>query len=279
LTERHFFDLLRRAETARIKSKEINMAATDIGDNRTGASALMADDEPRGRRGYAVGVTQMTVTHLQEMIRDGRIKPGEALPPQRDLARDLNISRATLREALSILATIGQIVARPSGRGFVVSPEDDTLATPSWRFAARYSLREVYQFRYIAESYAAQLAAINHTKQEVEELQDSIEAFRKAARALDLTVYAQADFDFHQIILRISGNKLLIDMHQTFASVLFESQRLPTERRGNLWNAVTEHERIVEAIAMNDPEGASYYMRKHISMAGSRAGLLPSELP
>jgi GntR family transcriptional regulator, transcriptional repressor for pyruvate dehydrogenase complex len=279
LTERHFFDLLRRAETARIKSKEINMAATDIGDNRTGVSALMADDEPRGRRGYAVGVTQMTVTHLQEMIRDGRIKPGEALPPQRDLARDLNISRATLREALSILATIGQIVARPSGRGFVVSPEDDTLATPSWRFAARYSLREVYQFRYIAESYAAQLAAINHTKQEVEELQDSIEAFRKAARALDLTVYAQADFDFHQIILRISGNKLLIDMHQTFASVLFESQRLPTERRGNLWNAVTEHERIVEAIAMNDPEGASYYMRKHISMAGSRAGLLPSELP
>jgi GntR family transcriptional repressor for pyruvate dehydrogenase complex len=279
LTERHFFDLIRRAEAARIKSKEINMAATDIGDNRTGVSALMADDEPRGRRGYAVGVTQMTVTHLQEMIRDGRIKPGEALPPQRDLARDLNISRATLREALSILATIGQIVARPSGRGFVVSPEDDTLATPSWRFAARYSLREVYQFRYIAESYAAQLAAINHTKQEVEELQDSIEAFRKAARALDLTVYAQADFDFHQIILRISGNKLLIDMHQTFASVLFESQRLPTERRGNLWNAVTEHERIVEAIAMNDPEGASYYMRKHISMAGSRAGLLPSELP
>ena len=255
------------------------MAATDIGDNRTGVSALMADDEPRGRRGYAVGVTQMTVTHLQEMIRDGRIKPGEALPPQRDLARDLNISRATLREALSILATIGQIVARPSGRGFVVSPEDDTLATPSWRFAARYSLREVYQFRYIVESNAAQLAAIDHTKQEVEELKDSIEAFRKAARALDLAAYAQADFDFHRIILRISGNKLLIDMHQTFASVLFESQYVPTERPGSLWNAVTEHERVVEAIAMNDPEGASYYMRKHINMAGSRAGLLPSELP
>jgi GntR family transcriptional repressor for pyruvate dehydrogenase complex len=255
------------------------MAATDIGDNRTGVSALMAEDEPRGRRDYAVGVTRMTVNHLQEMIRNGRIKPGEALPPQRNLARDLNISRATLREALSILATIGQIVANPSGRGFVVSSEDDTLATPSWRFAARYSLREVYQFRYIVESNAAQLAAIDHTKQEVEELKDSIEAFRKAARALDLAAYAQADFDFHRIILRISGNKLLIDMHQTFASVLFESQCLPTERPGSLWNAVTEHERVVEAIAMNDPEGASYYMRKHISMAGSRAGLLPSELP
>lgn len=255
------------------------MARTGSDDHKTDVTALMAEDEPRGRRDYAVGVTRTTVTHLQAMIRDGRIKPGEALPPQRDLARDLNISRATLREALSILATIGQIVARPSGRGFVVSPEDDTLATPSWRFAARYSLREVYQFRYIAESYAAQLAAIDHTKQEVEELKESIEAFRRATREPDLAGYAQADFDFHQIILRTSRNKLLIDMHHTFASVLFESQRLPTERRGNLWNAVTEHERILEAIAMNDPDGASYYMRKHISMAGTRAGLSASELP
>ena len=67
-------------------------------------------------------------------------------------------------------------------------------------------------------------------------------------------------------------------MHQTFASVLFESQRLPASA-GNLWNAVHEHERILEAIEMNDPDGASYYMRKHISMAGSRAGLAPHELP
>ena len=45
------------------------------------------------------------------MIRDGRLLPGALLPPQRDLARDLNVSRATLREALSILGTIGQIAA------------------------------------------------------------------------------------------------------------------------------------------------------------------------
>lgn len=79
--------------------------------------------------------------------------------------------------------------------------------------------------------------------------------------------------------MRISRNKLLVDMHHTFASVLLESQRMPTERRGSLWFAVKEHERILEAIAMDDPEGASYYMRKHISMAGSRAGLPPAELP
>jgi GntR family transcriptional repressor for pyruvate dehydrogenase complex len=249
-----------------------------IHDDNASMTLPMAEDGPKDRRDYAVGVTRTTVSRLQEMIRDGRLRPGEVLPPQRDLAQHLKISRATLREALSILATIGQIVARPGGRGFIVS-EEDALATPSWRFAARYSPREVYQFRYIVESYAAELAAISHTEQDVEDLRESVEAFRAATRSNDLAAYAQADFEFHQIMLRISRNKLLVDMHQTFASVLFESQRLATAQRGNLWNAVNEHERILEAVAMSDPDGASYYMRKHISMAGSRAGLPATELP
>lgn len=253
------------------------MADVDSDNYQTAVTPAEAGDGKKRER--AAGVAQATVATLQEMIRDGRLQAGALLPPQRDLARDLNVSRATLREALSILATIGQITARPGGRSFICADPNEAPATPSWRFAARYSLSEVYQFRYIAESYAAQLAAISHTQQEIEELKENMEAFRKATRANDLVAYAQADFDFHQLIMRISRNKLLIDMHQTFASVLLESQRLPTERRGNLWMAVHEHERILEAIAMSDPDGASYYMRKHISMAGSRAGLPASQLP
>lgn len=234
---------------------------------------------PRDRREPGGSVAQATVATLQSMIRDGRLQPGDRLPPQRDLARDLNVSRATLREALSILATIGEIVARQGGRGFVCADPSGPPATPSWRFATRYSLSEVYQFRYIVESYAAELAALTHTEQEIADLKVCTTAFRQAARDNDLAAYAQADFDFHNLIMRISRNKLLVDMHQTFASVLLESQRLPTERRGNLLIAVQEHDRIVEAVAMGDPDGAKYYMRKHISMAGSRAGLPPSQLP
>jgi GntR family transcriptional repressor for pyruvate dehydrogenase complex len=235
--------------------------------------------EQRERREPGGAVAQATVAALQAMIRDGELRPGDLLPPQRTLARDLKVSRATLREALSILATIGEIVAREGGRGFVCADPTDAGARPSWRFAARYSLREVYQFRYVVESYAAELAAVGHTEQEIVDLKDCALAFRKAARASDLIAYAQADFDFHNLIMRISRNNLLVDMHQTFASVLLESQRLPTERPGNLLVAVQEHDRIVEAITMADPDGANYYMRKHISMAGSRAGLPPSELP
>lgn len=253
------------------------MMKLDLNDDGTAPSP--SPDLPRERRETSVGVAQATVAALRSMIRDGRLRPGDTLPPQRDLARDLSVSRATLREALSILATIGEIVAREGGRGFVCADPSGAPATPSWRFAARYSLSEVYQFRYIVESYAAELAALTHTNQEIADLKECTATFRNAAREKDLNAYAQADFDFHNLIMRISRNKLLVDMHQTFASVLLESQRLPTERRGNLLFAVQEHDRILEAIAMDDPDGANYYMRKHISMAGSRAGLPPSQLP
>jgi GntR family transcriptional repressor for pyruvate dehydrogenase complex len=235
-------------------------------------------EDPGGNLSGVVNVTKATVAELQMMMRDGRIKPNEKLPSQRELASALKVSRATLREALSVLATIGAISVRPGKRGFISSPEGSS-EMPSWRFSARYSLSEVYHVRYISESYAAEVAAIKHTPAEMAELEESAERFRAAARSKDIIAYARADSDFHQSILKISGNKLLIDMNRTFASILVESQLLPTVRPGNLWIAVKEHERILEAIAMNDPDGARYFMRKHITMAGSRAGLAFHELP
>ena len=247
-------------------------------DGHDDADSPVTELEDKPRTPSAGSVAQATVSTLQAMIREGRLKPGERIPPQRNLARELSVSRATLREALSILSTIGQIVPRPNGRGFVCAQPGDK-ATPSWRFAARYSLREVYQFRFIAESYAASLAAMCHTDEEIAALRACLDTLRKAAKDTDIPGHAKADFQFHRLIMRSSRNKLLVDMHDTFAKVVLESQRLPTERRGRLWVVVLEHERILEAIAMGDPEGASYYMRKHISMAGDRAGVPPSELP
>ncbi len=228
------------------------------------------------RRELSSNVTQAAVASLRAMIRDGVFKSGTALPPQRDLAQQLGVSRASLREAVSILGTLG-LLSIEQGRGtFLVSNAERAVTgqpTGSWRFAARYSPEEVYQFRLIAESQAVQLAAMNHTDQEVAELAQNLERFRQATRLSDLGAYAQADFDFHRLIIRFSRNRLLADMHGSFAGVLLEAQRLPLIRRDTLWEAVLEHERIVESLKRSDPEGARYYMRQHLSRACSRAGI------
>jgi len=226
-------------------------------------------------------VAQNTVLAMQGMIRAGRFKPGEPLPPQRELAQNLGVSRASLREAVSVLATIG-LLSIEHGRGtFVVGNaerEAKGRVAASWRFAARYSPEEVYQFRYIAESHAAQLAVMKHTVDELAELNTNLDLFRSAAGQGALAAYAEADFEFHALVMRFSRNRLLADMHRNFASVLLESQRLPLIQRDDLWQAVIEHERIVEAFTRNDPEGGRYYMRQHLSRACARAGIALTEI-
>ena len=224
------------------------------------------------------GAVAATVKTLASMIAEGRWPQGAALPPQRELARLLDISRATLREATSVLLTTGKIKAQDNGRGFVITDGSDER-NGAWPQASPYSLREVYQLRHVVESYAAQLAAMSRTEDDLAGLRSATAAFRRAAQEADLGSYVEADAEFHRQILAISGNRLLVDMHRTFAGVMQESQRMPVLYPGDLWPAVKEHELILEAIERGDPDGAHYYMRKHISMGGSRSGLSPTELP
>lgn len=224
------------------------------------------------------GAVAATVKTLASMIAEARWPQGAALPPQRELARLLDISRATLREAISVLLTTGKIKAQDNGRGFIIS-DGSVERHGAWPQAAPYSLREVYQLRHVVESYAAQLAAISRTQDDLAALRDALAAFRQGAHEGDLGGYIEADAEFHRQILAMSGNRLLVDMHRTFAGVMKDSQRMPVLRPGDLWPAVKEHELILEAIERGDPDGAHYYMRRHISMGGSRSGLSPTELP
>ena len=78
--------------------------------------------------------------------------------------------------------------------------------------------------------------------------------------------------------MQMSRNRMLVDLHHTYHQVLEESQRLPFARRSLVWEPVIEHERIVQAIAMHDPEGSGYYMRLHINRAAARVGLAITEV-
>ena len=229
-------------------------------------------------------MTQTVLLRIQEMLRTGEIAPGQTLPPQRKLAEDLQVSRASLREALSILDTLGLIrieqgrgtfavvpgVADPAGNGAAAAPAG---VTGTWRFAARYAAEEVYQFRLIAEPGAAALAARHASDAQLAQLEQNLRAFKAAARGMDLVSTAQVDFEFHKLIATFSGNRLLADLHHTHHQVVLESQRLPLARHSRLWEAIIEHERILKALALHDPEGAAYYMRKHIHRAADRVGI------
>lgn len=223
-------------------------------------------------------VPQATARRIQEMIHAGDLREGDLLPPQRELSERLNVSRASLREALSVLETLGLLRTEPRRGTRVAATEmlGDT-ALPPWRFWKRYSLSEVYQFRFVTEGYAARLAATRTSAAELNTLKQSLRDFRDAVCERDLVASSQLDFGFHKLIMDYSGNRVFTDLHGSFGSVLLESQRLPLTQHERLWEPVNEHENIVQAIEKRDPDGASYFMHVHITRAADRVGVSLSD--
>ena len=73
--------------------------------------------------------------------------------------------------------------------------------------------------------------------------------------------------------MRISANRMFVAVHASYGAVVLESQRLPLLRFERMWEPVTEHENVMQAIESHDPDGAAYFMRVHIFRAASRIGI------
>lgn len=225
-------------------------------------------------------VPQAAVQKIQQMILSGELAKGQKLPSQRLLSEQLKVSRASLREALSVLETLGLLRIEP-GRGTSVTADDPVDRAPIdfWRFSSRYTPREVYQFRLLIESYAARLVATNVTDEQIAQLTQIVEDYKATTLQLDLVASSQKDFELHHMIMQLSQNRIFEDLHSNYRNIFLASQRLPMARHSRLWEPAVEHERLVEAIARRDPEGAEYYMRLHITRAADRVGVPLINLP
>lgn len=222
-------------------------------------------------------VPQSAVQRIQAMILEGPLAPGERLPAQRELAEQLGISRASLREALSVLETLG-LVRVEVGRGvFVVEPGGGAagrIPEPRWRFADRYSQHEVYETRLTLEPRAAGLAAVKSAVGPLAEIGRSVDGMRRAVESGDLIAVAECDSVFHRTIVECSGNRMFVELFRTVNGVMDEIQRLPFIHHDRIWETVHEHEAILAALGDRDAAAASSAMARHITAAAGRIGVI-----
>lgn len=204
---------------------------------------------------------RVVADRIQQIIRDERIHPGGRLPSERDLATRLDVSRASLREALIALEVSGTIEVR-GGSGIYVSavPEPDEALSE-----AGPGPFEVLSARRLVEPEIAAIAARMATD-------SAIDAIFQAAQDMELrhadkSSNEQADRAFHNAIARATGNSALIGVMDYL-----------WDQRGRLWHRLKEHfqteelrqetladhRRVVQAIAERDPAAARKAMRAHL---------------
>ncbi|MBI3907197.1 MAG: FadR family transcriptional regulator, partial [Pseudomonas fluorescens] len=157
-------------------------------------------------------VPEVALQAIRKLITEQGFGPGDALPSQRDLAVQLGVSRASLREALSSLSALGVISIQPGKGVFVQSPVELPRgdAAPGWPFAAQASPLDIFQLRYALEGFAAGLAAVTLSTDELDVLEDNVAAMRNELKSGDFEAAARLDFEFHRRILLASGNQAML---------------------------------------------------------------------
>ncbi|RAM62029.1 FadR/GntR family transcriptional regulator [Herbaspirillum rubrisubalbicans] len=216
---------------------------------------------------------------LQRQILSGTYAPGAMLPSQRELAESMGISRASLREALSMLEALGFIRSVP-GKGTLVSERQEGRVAPpqppageGGTSAAALDLAAVFQLRYTLESAAAALAARHISAHATPRLWGIQARFEDALKNLDLVSASHADLEFHQLVAELSGNPAFSQVVRQFERPISHSLRVPFADRERIWAPASQHRAIAAAISAGDIEAARLAMQQHIVNAAQRVGL------
>lgn len=210
------------------------------------------------------------VEHVQRLILKGGLKAGDRLPSQRELAEQLGVSRPSLREALTVLETMGLVTVRAGSGVFVAKPG---TRAPLWRFSDRCTPADVYEARLGLEGYAARLAAARVDQSAGDRLTRCTQEMRNALKTGDIIGVAAKDAEFHDLVFELCGNPVLAAMYRPVREILIESQRLPMAKIDRLSETVREHENILACILDRKPDKAEAAMQDHIRSAASRFGV------
>ncbi|MFE5191439.1 FadR/GntR family transcriptional regulator [Streptomyces sp. NPDC056628] len=207
---------------------------------------------------------------IRAAILSGELKSGEMLPPEAELARQFNVSRTTLREALRVLSSQHLITKVPGARGgnFVQSIDyhslgdvmmesvDNLLALGSIEFD------EVAEVRQQLEVPSVRLAAVNRTDEHVQQLTAIVE--RQKTASVDDPEIPELDRQFHTLIARASGNRVLASfvaaLHHATEPVHYLDLSPEVGRE-----TVKQHQRIVQAVQRQDPDAGEAAVVKHLT--------------
>lgn len=225
-------------------------------------------------------VPQSVAREIQAMIQAGQLKPGEKIPSQREFSQKFGISRASLREALLTLETLG-LLKTEAGRGTFVAASDGAAGQAGhmapWRYSESYSVFDVFQTRILLEGEIARLSAGRLSQTQLEKMEKATKTMEDCWANQDLLANVDADLEFHGIIVSACSNTMLKALYQTVRDQVTETQRqpIPITDPERMRQSIAEHRRIIAALKANDGVSARSEMEAHIRNTARCAGLKP----
>jgi len=213
------------------------------------------------------------VEQIKQLMAGGELKPGDKLLPERELAERLQVSRASVREAIRALEMMGFVEIRPGDGTFVRDTNTDDIIQPLAMFLAveKTSLLEMFAIRMIFETATARMAAEQASEEEVGEIKTALEKMIESLNVQDSEKGEEYDTAFHYAVAEATHNGLLIRLFRTitedFSRAVSAARRQLYTDAHNPQKIIDQHRRIYEAIKNHNPDLAAQAMLEHLTYA------------
>jgi GntR family transcriptional repressor for pyruvate dehydrogenase complex len=215
-------------------------------------------------------IPRLIEKQIKSLVLKGRLLPGDKLPSQRRLVRELQVSRSSLREGLQMLETSGIVKIIPGKGTYIQQPRvsadylNETILG-SWSGSDEEKMvSELFETRRLLEVEAAGMAAQRATARSIEKIQECLDRLTSMVEMRNIEGMAEADIEFHRSIFIAADNGLLLALIDSIAESLRETRKFAFRLSGGLPQTRERHDAILKAIQARDPDRARATMAVHL---------------
>ena len=216
-------------------------------------------------------LSEKIIAQISDALVAGELKPGDRLPPERELAEQFGVSRTVIRDAVKTLAGRGILHVKHGAGIFVTTSEENAIgrlgALSDILPLQGVRLRDLFEIRKVLEAEGAEWAARRRNDYHLERLRGILEDAHRNSENLE--VLSERDAQFHVAIAEASQNLVLVRVMLTLLDLLAQSRRESLSIPGRAELSLKDYERIVEEIEAQRHEGARETMLEHLTSVES----------
>jgi GntR family transcriptional repressor for pyruvate dehydrogenase complex len=207
---------------------------------------------------------ELVVAHIRRLIDDGRLRPGDRLPAERELAQQVGVSRPSVRAGLRALAAMGVVQSRHGAGTFIRSGPPSLDSEPLSFLAALHGFTrdQMFEARRVLEVGVAGLAAERATGEHLAAVAEEMTGL--FASLDDPLAFLRHDIRFHRAVAAASGNPILASLVEMVSALFYAQRRKTAERARDLRESADMHRAIYNALRAHDPERARQAMNDHL---------------
>jgi len=201
---------------------------------------------------------------VQKLIVDGVLKPGDRLPPERQLAELFGVSRNSVRDAIRVLELTGMVIARQGEGNVVADVSTETLVAPIAMLLVRKRtlVAELLDVRKMLEPALAARAAVHASTEQIARLESILG--RQHDKALRGQAAVEEDAEFHYVIALAAKNSVVLKLLDVLMDLLRETRARALQVEDRRERSLAGHRRVLEAIKRRDPAAAERAVRQHL---------------